>query len=65
MIIPPMSNIDIVGVLLCQGLVAERLRSLPCNRKIASSIPAQGHFAAPFSNGVEFGNAEKFPRITK
>jgi len=31
------------------GLVAEKIRSLPYNRKIAGSIPVHGHFATPLS----------------
>jgi len=33
----------------CQSFVAERIRCLPCNRKIASSILVRGHFATSFS----------------
>jgi len=32
-----------------KSLVAERIRCLPCNGKIASSISVRGHFATPFS----------------
>jgi len=31
-----------------QGLVAERIRRQPCNRKIAGSIPVYGRYATPF-----------------
>jgi len=34
---------------MSRGLVAERIRRLPCNRKIACSIPVCGLFAVPFS----------------
>jgi len=32
-----------------QGLVTERIRRQPCNRKIAGSIPVYGRFATSFS----------------
>jgi len=33
----------------CQGIVAERIRRLRCNREIVGSIPVYGRFVTPFS----------------
>jgi len=34
---------------LRRGLITERIKHRPCNRKIAGSIPVSGHSATPFT----------------